>query len=317
MMLAGTAIATALFLIGLFAYEHYAAENPILDLIYEWRLRRQDLAALDRAAAENPRRVPIIVTFTTLPSRVERIDLTLKSLLRQTVRPDAIRLNLPDASRREGAPYVLPERIRTLTQLTIVPCADYGPATKVIPALFDSPADAALLVVDDDRVYQPSFVERMARLAGRHPDAAIASSGWDVPDDLVDRPTTLAATLFGRPPAPIKCTRVRGCREVDVFQGLAGYVVRPRFFDREAIADYTRAPTAAFFVDDVWISAHCRARKLVCAGPRTNFPSALDARFYKRSSLGLVNRGDGTNESRNNTIMLRYFADRWRHRQGA
>ena len=30
-----------------------------------------------------------------------------------------------------------------------------------------------------------------------------------------------------------------------------------------------------------------------------------------RSSLGLVNRGGGDVERRNNTIMLRYFADRW------
>ena len=95
-------------------------------------------------------------------------------------------------------------------------------------------------------------------------------------------------------------------------QGFSGYLVKAKFFDRAAVTDYTRAPAAAFFVDDVWISAHCRVPKVVCRGRRTNFPSIFDSRFFKRSSVALVNRGTGTPASRNNTIMLRYFAGRWR-----
>src|SRR4029453_15549832 len=102
--------------------------------------------------------------------------------------------------------------------------------------------------------------------------------------DLVDRPSRLTATLLGRPPAPLKCTRVAARRDVAVIQGLSGYVVGPRFFDLPALTDYSRAPAAAFFVDDVWVSAHCRAPKAVFAGRRTNFPSIVDARFFKRSS---------------------------------
>ena len=196
--------------------------------------------------------------------------------------------------------------------VTICRCDDYGPATKLIPALAAAAPDARLLVVDDDRIYHPYFVEQMQALSDRHPDAAIASSGWNAPADLVDRPSTLMATLRRRAPAPIKCTRVAETVDVDVVQGLGGYVVRPRFFDAAAVADYSRAPDAAFYVDDVWISAHCRARKVIGRGRRTNFESFADRRFYKRSSVALVNRGTGTLESRNNTIMLRFFADRWR-----
>jgi hypothetical protein len=169
--------------------------------------------------------------------------------------------------------------------------------------------------VDDDRVYQPHLVSQMTAAAERYPDAAVAGSGWNAPHDLIDRPTTIIGGLSGDPQVPVKATRVRGAREVDIVQGLAGYVVRPRFFDLAAVADYSRAPDAAFFVDDVWISAHCRAPKLVVHGRRTNFPSRFDRRFYKRSSVALVNRGDGTPEGRNNTIMLKFFADRWRRQR--
>jgi len=309
-------IGAALFVIvALAVYERFAGEHPVADGIYDLWLRRQNLDALDRAAAENPRRADVIVTLTTLPSRVDRIELTLKSLLRQTVSPRAIRLNVPRASRREQVPYTIPERLRTLRSVTVVECEDYGPSTKLIPSLLEAAPDDRLLVVDDDRIYQPSFIEQMVDLSDRHPDVAVAASGWDAPADLTDRPSTLVATLAGRAPAPIKCTRVRGARDVDVMQGLAGYLVKPRFFDRTSVADYTHAPNAAFFVDDVWISAHCRARKVVFQGRRTNFASLADARFYKRTSVALVNRGSGTLDSRNNTIMLRHFADRWRLRR--
>ncbi len=305
----------ALLLLALgtaFVYGHFAGENPLLDVPYDLWLRRCDLAALDRASAANPNRADVIVTLTTLPSRFDRIDLTIKSLLRQTVSPAVIRVNVPRTSRREQAPYRIPAWLERLHTVQVVRCEDFGPSTKLIPALLEAEPEQRLLVVDDDRIYHPHFVEQMIAVADAYPDAAVAGSGWDAPPDLTDRPTTLLATLLGRPPAPIKCTRVRRVQEVDVIQGLSGYLVKPEFFDATSLIDYTGAPEAAFFVDDVWISAQCRARKLVAHGRRTNFPSIFDARFFKRSSLALINRGTGTLASRNNTIMLRHFADRWR-----
>jgi len=298
---------------GLAVYERFAGEHPLLDAWYEIRLRRKTLATLDQCNLDRRRRSDVIVTLTTLPSRIDRIGPTIKSLLNQTVSPGAIRINLPSVSRREGRPYVVPTWLTALRSVAVAPCEiDYGPATKLIPALAGAAPDQRLLVVDDDRIYHPYLIEQFLAWSEAHPDVAVAASGWDAPADLTDRPTTLIATLRGRPPAPIKCTRVKGLMEIDVMQGLSGYLVRPGFFDRAAIGDYTGAPEAAFFVDDVWISAHCRAPKVIVHGRRTNFPSPFDARFYKRSSVALVNRGRGDVEQRNNTIMLRYFADRWR-----
>jgi hypothetical protein len=293
-------------------YERLAGENPIADTAYDLWLRRQELTVLDRSCAENPNKANVIVTLTTLPSRMERIELTIKSLLRQTVSPASIRVNIPDRSRREDARYHVPRWLAACRSVMIDRCDDFGPATKLIPSLLDAAPGQRLLVVDDDRVYHPHFIEQMVAHADANPGVAVAASGWNAPADLTDRPTTLLATLGGRPPAPIKCTRVRTRREIDVMQGLSGYLVEPRFFDRAELIDYSRAPAAAFFVDDVWISAHCRVPKVIVHGRRTNFPSLFDARFFKRSSVALVNRGTGSPASRNNTIMLRYFADRWR-----
>src|SRR5262245_60250965 len=93
---------------GLSVYERFAGEHPLLDTWYEIRLRRMTLATLDRRNLERRRRADVIVTLTTLPSRIDRIGPTIKSLLNQTVSPAAIRINLPPASRREGRGYVVP-----------------------------------------------------------------------------------------------------------------------------------------------------------------------------------------------------------------
>src|SRR5262245_47005741 len=87
--------------VGLFIFERFAGEHPLADLVYDVWLRRQDLDALDRASTRNPHVADVVVTLTTLPSRIDRIAPTLKSLLRQTVRPKMIRLNVPATSRRE------------------------------------------------------------------------------------------------------------------------------------------------------------------------------------------------------------------------
>jgi hypothetical protein len=305
-------VLAALATVGLRVYERYAGENPLFDAVYDVRLRLSSLGALDRRNLANPRRVDAVVTMTTLPGRIGRMAPTIKSLLNQTVRPAAIRVNVPAASRRERRPYVVPEWLARLRSVTVARCEDFGPATKLLPTLADAAPDQALVVVDDDRIYHRHFLEQIVAAAERRPDAAIASSGWDAPADFVDRPSTLAATLAGRAPVPIKCTRVRGERATDIVQGFSGYLVRPRFFDREAVGDYRDAPPEAFFVDDVWISAHCRAPKLIVQGRRTNFQSGFTTRFYQRTGLGRVNRGDGTDEGRHNTIMLQYFKDRWK-----
>jgi hypothetical protein len=93
---------------------------------------------------------------------------------------------------------------------------------------------------------------------------------------------------------------------------VSGYLVRPRFFDVTRLSDYSAAPPLAFFVDDVWLSAHCTVPKYVVPVGRANFQPPRHALHYKRTSLGWENRGGGDLEKRNNTIMVKYFADRWR-----
>ena len=300
------------------AHDFLHGQRLIADLWEEWRIARADLLVLDRANQACAGRSDIIVSLTTIPSRLPYIEDTLKSLLRQTRPPAEIRLYVPAFSARENRPYEIPARLRQLTSVTIHACSDVGPATKFIPALTSLPPDQLVLAVDDDRIYPPNLVADLEAAARARPDAAYGFSGWIAPEDLIDKPTTVIANLLERPPVPIYAQRQRRPRQVDILQGTGGYLIRPRFFALDRLVDHSTAPAAARSVDDVWMSAHCRVDKFVIPAKRSNFQARRRMTIYKGTSLGRANRGR-RNEDRKNSIMLRYFADRWMltRRQGA
>jgi hypothetical protein len=292
-------------------YNFFEGERLVQDLWREYRLARTDVAVLDRAWAGRADHADVIVSLTTIPSRIGMIADTLKSLLTQTRPPKEIRLNLPAFSRRENRPYEVPGWLGDLKSVRLAPCEDFGPATKLLPTLAAAAPHQSILVVDDDRIYPTTLIADLEKAAANHPGAALGLGGWIAPPDLIDRPTSVVSNLLMRPPAPIRSARIRKPVAVDILQGVAGYLVRPEFFDLAAVTNYERAPPAARTVDDVWISAHCRADKLVIPGA-PNFPPKRHLAHYKRSSLGWINRGSGGDENRNNSIMLKHFADTWK-----
>ena len=298
--------------LALVIYNFFEGETLLRDILDEIGLSRSNLAALDKAWARNPDRSEAIVSLSTTPSRLPFLAPTLKSLLRQSRAPKRIVLNLPAYSLREKTAYVVPECLEALSAVEIVRCDDLGPATKLTPALLREPPDQTIIVVDDDRIYPPTLVAELEDAAKADPDTAFAMCGWIVPPDLIDRPTTVWSNLTLKAPVPLRARRLRKPVPIDVLMGFAGYIVRPRFFDPAAVQDYAAAPPEAFFVDDVWFSAHCTAEKVALPSQRYNYQPKLQRAFYERTSLAAINRGPGGNERRNNTIVIQEFADKWR-----
>lgn len=298
-------------LVGIRAYNLLTGRHAVRDPWDKLCLSRRTIAAWDVSWAENSNRSDVVVCLTTTPSRISRVESTLKSLLYQSRSPQTVRLHIPMFSRREQRMYVIPPYLAKLQAVEIVPCEDYGPVTKLIPALQELEPDQKILVVDDDRLYPPNMIEDFFRWSNEHPNIAIGLSGWIVPEDLTDRPLTLLNNLRKTPPAPIKSTRLKEKKRVDVLMGYTGYLVRPTFFDVERVADYSGAPEAAFYVDDVWTSAHCNVPKYVFPAKRHCFISRRDWPFFDKTALYRLSDGGGDPEKRHNTIMIRYFRDRW------
>ena len=99
------------------------------------------------------------------------------------------------------------------------------------------------MVVDDDRLYPRDALETYLYYSEQSPNAALCFRGAAMPSTL---DWDDAKMIYGKD--------IREPRRVAVITGCGSYLVQPRFFDR-SLWDYSGAPSVAFHIDDIWISA--------------------------------------------------------------
>lgn len=104
-----------------------------------------------------PRR--LVVSLTSFPPRFDVLPLTLKCLLLQSIRPDALVLWIADGDLPRLPPEVLDLQHEGLE---IRPCPDIGSFKKIVPALEAFP-DAFIATADDDLHYPPTWLEELVR----------------------------------------------------------------------------------------------------------------------------------------------------------
>lgn len=219
-----------------------------------------------------------IISLSSIPSRFHQIGPTLESLLAQTVKAEHVILYVSRSYRREpdwdGTLPEVPEGVEVR-----ISEEDFGPATKLLPALKDfAGQDVEILFLDDDHVYPRHLAENMLRERRRRPLDSLAISPMEDYDPLPGterrfehqprqlrrwRVTHLSFQLHAlwidltnifravkRPYPPRRAVLRAGY--ADGFQGYYGVMVRPEFFPQEVfdIPDFARP------VDDVWLSGH-------------------------------------------------------------
>lgn len=200
-----------------------------------------------------------IISLTTIPPRMDRIQPTLESLLQQTASIDAVIIWIPRSYRRaEFGSFTLPEMP---PGVEIRRCdVDYGPATKILPAIeaFRG-TDARLLYCDDDRIYDPDWARRLIEASDVHPTACIAAVGEVVALTMKKAfKATPAYRALARATLGIfSSVYRRGMRaleadsgRVDICKGYGGVLVRPHFLGPSAFD----IPDLLWTVDDIWLS---------------------------------------------------------------
>lgn len=204
----------------------------------------------------------VVITMTTLPSRIANIAPTISSLTHQTVRPEKIIINLPAHSQREKTAYIIPEFLKKnpLIEINNVE-KDLGPATKLLPVLekYKGQKEKLIIVADDDEIYPQRLVENYLKQEKNLSDAVLTLVGWKVPRDFIHSNRTIRYGAIGsKPPGSQKISKPT---KVDCVQGASTFAVRPTFFTEE-IFDYSKAPKEAFFVDDIYVSGHLAKQKV-------------------------------------------------------
>ncbi|WP_158968961.1 glycosyltransferase family A protein [Chachezhania sediminis] len=220
----------------------------------------------------------IVVSLSTIPPRFNMLGGVLQSLLNQRQKIDEIRVNIPRTYRR------FPEHAFTEPDLpegvTLRICdEDFGPATKVLPALQDyrGREDVRIFYCDDDRVAHPTWVEEFVRISKSRPRDCIVNSGLDLKQlgfdtikgrspwnlyvpgrrrfDMVYRGRRIKQQVkqlwTGKKlPKPPRGPAYAKNGYIDIAEGCGGVLVKPHFFD-DKVFD---VPAKLWSVDDIWLS---------------------------------------------------------------
>ena len=139
----------------------------------EWRLRRRPLAGREPHGLARP----LIVTLTSYPPRFALLALTLKCLLSQSVRPDAVILWIAHDDRGSLTREIL--RLQEFG-LTIRFSKDLRSYKKIVPALREHP-DSYLVTADDDAYFGRDWLKSLV-------------SAWRSDDEVLCRRAHLIRT---------------------------------------------------------------------------------------------------------------------------
>lgn len=241
----------------------------------------------------------VIVTFTTIPERINHIDAMLKSILDQSVLPDKICLCIPKLSRITNAAYPIPEWFKDVPLLEVIETEiDLGPITKLIPSWQKEGLDpeTRIIIVDDDMLYPKGLIASLVSWSNRFPNMALGCSGVKVP--------------FGFTPSQIIFNKIdylnnlrytpsssKGLISVDYLFGYAGMLLRSRFVTH-SILDYTNAPKGAFFEDDLWIGGNLSREgidRCVIPSPNDRLMPGSNKKTLETRALCLVENVGGDN----------------------
>lgn len=192
------AVMTLLFILGMCATGQkallrYAYRKVIGRIICRYKAKKLRNMTIKKPlqCREGKRRV--IVSLTSFPARFDTLDICIKSLFAQSVKPDKIVLYLG----KECDDAVLPGRLTELEKYGLeikMGYADIRPHKKYFFAMQEYPEDI-IITVDDDLMYDSNMIKSLLESYKDNPNAVsarrvhrITSSGGDLePYDSFDK----------------------------------------------------------------------------------------------------------------------------------
>lgn len=118
----------------------------------------------------------VVVTMSTTPGRMNKLEPVLKSLLDQTMRVDQIALNLP--YNHNGRKYEVPDQYKKVVNV-FTTGKDLGTsANAIIPTVKREGEIGTLIIsVEDNKIYGKDFIESIVYESVKYPSYAIVTSG--------------------------------------------------------------------------------------------------------------------------------------------
>lgn len=197
----------------------------------------------------------VIIAFSTTPYRINNMQDTVDTILKQSLPVAAVYLSVPEVFKRDNIPYEIPEWLNKQKRISILRTEDYGPATKLLGVLEHAtlPSDAIIITLDDDIKYPKNTVLQLAYKAYKNPDRAIAICGSNPEYDDTGAIAANSKTGIRK--------NIRPNALVSIAQGFAGVAYRKGFFNEKIFA-INDAPKECINSDDVYISYYLAQQKI-------------------------------------------------------
>ena len=183
----------------------------------------------------------IIVTLTTIPSRLSHVELTIDSFSNQELQPDLIVLNIPKVYNRNfeltDSHHKIIKRLSKKEKVSINRCTDYGPATKLLGYIENKVINEEDIVIicDDDRVYYNTFIKELVEKHYEIPECVICTRSQDYPIDYDGY-----------------------CK---IFCGEGGVLFTNNTIPRHQKLFNLNSKKPEYYVDDVWLSGFVNVNK--------------------------------------------------------
>ncbi len=260
----------------------------------------------------------VIVTLTTIPSRLKNINEVIISLLKQTIKADEIVLSLPLKSLREpNIVYELSHEQKIFfdtNNITILrPINDYGPATKLLGVLErelerGTNTEPLIITVDDDKKYDKNTVKVLLEGWKRHPDSVVARKGGIITfGEINEKMKKILPAIKNQKKSKdlLKYNEkfFAGCHVdkdtcIDIVFGTGGVVYRPSFFCKNIfniINNNNLFPRKMFlFIDDIYLSAFLSLKKI------KKFVITFEKTEFLMSNTNFINKSCIIDESTDN-----------------
>lgn len=122
---------------------------------------------------KNKRDNKIIVSLTTFPQRIDKLDLCIKSILHQTIKPDKIIIYLGKDCSKEIASNYLNKYIDFGVEIRVDSNYNLKSHKKYFYAMreFD---DALIITIDDDLIYPKDMIESLYKTYKKYPNCIVA-----------------------------------------------------------------------------------------------------------------------------------------------
>ena len=159
--------------INIILYAEYLLMNKICDLVVKYVYPRAK-----KELNQNQRKERIIISFTTIPSRVSTLCVSLKSIFNQTMMPDKIILWITEEEKDKGnIEKILSAEIDKGLEIRYV--HDVRVHTKYYYAMKEFPNDL-IVTIDDDILYPENLIEELWKAHNDYPNMIIAQRAHEM-----------------------------------------------------------------------------------------------------------------------------------------